>query len=234
MVPLSPGGGEPAATSAAEASGGTRGTVFLAHRARAARGGCPGLVMFLLALALAACGPKPDNSRVSLPTPVQSTTIGSSDVIVVEIVGEKDLPREYQVASDGTVDLPYIHRVEVAGLEPQQVQEVIRQRLIAERVLTDPSVVVRVSAYNSKRVTVLGEVQDSGSFPFEPGLTLVQAISLAGGLNAIADADRIKLTRKTVDGSITVVISVRAIMDGRSPDIPLQSGDQIYVENRAF
>ncbi len=234
MVPLSREGSPAGAVTVARASEVTRATVRPARRARAARGGRPGLGTFLLALTLTACGPKPDNSRVSLPTPVQSTTIGRSDVIVVEIVGEKDLPREYQVASDGTVDLPYIHRVEVAGLEPQQVQEVIRRRLIAERVLTDPSVVVRVSAYNSKRVTVLGEVQDSGSFPFEPGLTLVQAISLAGGLNAIADADRIKLTRKTDDGSITVVISVRAIMDGRSPDIPLQSGDQIYVENRAF
>lgn len=193
-----------------------------------------GLGWLALVLGLAACGPKPDNSQVNLPAPVQSTTIGSSDVIVVEIVGEKDLPREYQVASDGTVDLPYIHRVKVAGLEPQQVQEVVRRRLIEEQVLTDPSVVVRVSAYNSKRVTVLGEVQDSGSLPFEPGLTLVQAISLAGGLNAIADADRIKLTRKTADGSMTVVVSVRAIMDGRSPDIPLQAGDQLYVEDRTF
>ncbi len=207
--------------------------VPMRHQGQRGRG-ARGLGTLAIVVGLLACGPKPDNSQVKLPAPVQSTTIGSSDVIVVEIVGEKDLPREYQVASDGTVDLPYIHRVEVAGLEPQQVQEVVRRRLITERVLTDPSVVVRVSAYNSKRVTVLGEVQDSGSFPFEPGLTLVQAVSLAGGLNAIADADRIKLTRKTADGSMTVVVSVRAIMDGRSPDIPLQAGDQIYVEDRAF
>ncbi|MBN2195615.1 MAG: polysaccharide export protein [Polyangiaceae bacterium] len=171
---------------------------------------------------------------MKLALPVESNTLGPGDVLVVEIVGEKDLPTEYQVASDGTIDLPYVHRLKVEGLEPQRVQEVYRGRLIEKKVFTDPSIVVRVTAYNSKRVTVLGQVQEPGSFPLEPGITLVQAISLAGGLNSIADTDRVKLTRKTSDGAMTVVLSIRAIMDGRSPDIPLQAGDQIFVEDRVF
>jgi polysaccharide biosynthesis/export protein VpsN len=96
-------------------------------------------------------------------------------------------------------------------------------------------VVVSIKEYATKRVTVLGQVSKPGSFALTPGLTLIQAISLAGGLNAIANSDRVNLTRKNKNGSArTVVLSVEAITDGRSPDIPLQGGDQIYVHDRVF
>jgi polysaccharide biosynthesis/export protein VpsN len=83
-------------------------------------------------------------------------------------------------------------------------------------------------------VTVLGQVSKPGSFPLTPGLSLIQAISLAGGFNSIANKDRVNLTRKSKKGTQTVVLSVDAITDGRSPDVPLQAGDQIYVHERIF
>jgi polysaccharide export outer membrane protein len=150
----------------------------------------------------------------------------------MEIVGEKDLPQDYQVASDGTVDFPYIHRVHVEGLEPEEIVALLRKRLGEEKYLNDPSIVLRVSQYNSKRITVLGQVQKPGSLPFTQGLSLIQA--MAGGFNAIAKSDHVNLTRKTKSGTETVVLSVDAIIDGRSPDIPLQTGDQIYVHERVF
>jgi protein involved in polysaccharide export with SLBB domain len=190
---------------------------------------------FVLALWLAlGCGPKVDNSRIKLPDPVESTTLGPGDVFTLDMVGEKDLPRDYQVASDGTVDFPYVHRMKVQGLEPQQVARTVRERLIAQRILIDPSIIVSVKEYNSKRVTVLGQVQRPGSFPLTTGMTLVQAISNAGGLNAIANGERVNLTRKDKQGATTVVLSFDSITDGRSPDIPLQAGDQIYVHERVF
>jgi polysaccharide export outer membrane protein len=187
--------------------------------------------IFLLVLG---CGPKVDNSRVKLPDPVESTTLGPGDVFTLDMVGEQDLPRDFQVASDGSVDFPYVHRLKVQGLEPQEVARVVRERLIAQRILIDPSVIVSVKEYNSKRVTVLGQVQKPGSFPLTPGMTLVQAISNAGGLNAIGNGDRINLTRKDKQGATTVVLSFDSITDGQSPDIPLQAGDQIYVRERVF
>ena len=193
-----------------------------------------GLAVVLALFALVACGPRPDNSRVKLPPPVQHTTLGPGDVFRLQIVGEKDLPEEYQVASDGTVDLPYVERVEVEGLEPQQVARLLRSKLIDGKILTDPSVVVSVKEYNSKRVTVLGQVQKPGSFPLTPGLTLIQAVSLAGGFNSIANTDAVNLTRTSKTGSTSVVLSVGAINDGRSPDIPLQAGDRIFVRERVF
>jgi protein involved in polysaccharide export with SLBB domain len=180
------------------------------------------------------CGPRVDNSRVKLPTPVESTTLGPGDLFTLEVVGEKDLPKEFQVASDGTVDFPYVHRIEVQGLEPQEIARTVRERLIEKRILTDPSVIVSVKEYNSKRVTVLGEVRKPGSFPLRTGMTLVQAISDAGGLSAIANGDRVNLTRKDKGAGTTVVISFDSITSGKSPDIPLQAGDQIFVNERVF
>jgi polysaccharide export outer membrane protein len=65
-------------------------------------------------------------------------------------------------------------------------------------------------------------------------MTLIQAVSQAGGLTSIANKDRVNLTRRSKTGSKTVVISVDAITEGRSRDIPLQAGDQIYIHERVF
>jgi len=180
------------------------------------------------------CGGSNDNLHLNLPAPTEKSTVGPGDVFVMEVVGEKDLPREYQVASDGAVELPYLHTVPVAGLEPQEVARLIRKLLIEKGILSDPSVVVQVKEYNSRRVTVLGQVSKPGTFPYTPALTLIQAISQAGGLTSIANLDRVNLTRRIGAGSRTVVISIGSIMEGRSADIPLQSGDRIFVHERLF
>jgi len=112
--------------------------------------------------------------------------------------------------------------------------ELVRSRLVADRVLRDPSVSFEVREYNSKRVNVLGQVQKPGSFPLVPGFTLVQAISQAGGFNSIAARSRITLTRSSAGKSVTVVLSVDAITDGSMPDIPLQAGDTLFVNERVF
>jgi len=189
---------------------------------------------FVLFLFVWGCASRVDNARVVLPPPVESSTIGPDDVFRMQIVGERELPEEYQVSSDGSVDIPYIHRIQAAGLEPQELAKLIRDKLIADQILKDPSVIVTIKEYRSKKITVLGQVQKPGSFPFATGLTLLQAISQSGGFTSIAKTDRVNLTRKTRSGSKTVVLSVDEITDGRSPDIPLQAGDAIYVSERVF
>ena len=77
-------------------------------------------------------------------------------------------------------------------------------------------------------------MQKPGSFPLTPGFTLIQAISQAGGFNSIANRDRVNLTRKNGKQARTIVLSVDAITDGSLPDIPLQSGDTIFVTERVF
>lgn len=191
------------------------------------------IVAALTIFVLAGCAGRP-KTRVNLPPPIESTSLGVGDAFTLMIVGEDKLPKEFRIAPDGTVDLPYIHRVQVSGLEPQQLAELVRKKLVEGDVLRDPSVSVDVKEYNSKRVVVLGQVQKPGSFPLTPGFTLIQAISVAGGFNPIANRDRVNLTRRTGSQLRTVILSVDAITDGSLPDIPLQSGDTIFVGERIF
>jgi protein involved in polysaccharide export with SLBB domain len=170
-----------------------------------------------------------------LPAPSEKTVVGPGDIFSMQIVTEKDLPAEYQVASDGTVDLPYVQTIQVAGLEPQEIARVVRQKLIDDKILTNPIVVVQVKEYHSRTVILLGQLAKPGSFTLTPGLTLMQAISMAGGLNQIANDDNVTLTRKlNAKETKTVTISVDAITEGKAPDVPLQAGDRIYVHERLF
>jgi protein involved in polysaccharide export with SLBB domain len=181
-----------------------------------------------------ACGSGASVRGPSLPPPTERNVIGPGDIFTMQIVGEKDLPSEYQVASDGTVDLPYLHTVKVADLEAQEVARLIRDKLVEAKILADPSVVVQVRQFASRQVTMLGQVAKPGSVPLVPGMTLIQAISQAGGLSAVANSDHVNVTRKTATGNQTIVVSVGDIIDGKAPDIPLQAGDQIYVHERIF
>lgn len=184
-------------------------------------------------LLIVGCGTRAQTAP--LPPPSSSTIIGVGDVFEMRIVREDNLPTSFTVAPDGTVDLPYIKRVHVAGLEPQKVAEIVRQQLIEQDYLTDPIVSVSVKEYNSKRVEVLGEVARPGSLRFEPGMTLLRAVSLVGGFNPMAAKDTVTVRRK-VDGGDTkaVTVSVQDIIDNVTPDIPLQAGDSINVPQRIF
>jgi polysaccharide export outer membrane protein len=156
-------------------------------------------------------------------------------VFEVSVLGEKDLPKEYRVQPDGSIGFPYIDRIEVAGLEPQQIEELIKKQLVEKKILVDPQVTLVVKQYNSKKVSVIGSVQKPGSLPWTEGMKLVEAISLAGGFTQLADANHVFLTR-TVSASktVTAVVSVDDISEGKAADIPLQAGDTIKVETRVF
>ncbi len=152
----------------------------------------------------------------------------------LHVVGEDKLPVLFTVARDGTADIPYIQRLRVVGLEPQQVAELVRQRLVEEQILLRPSVSVSVKEYNSKRVVVMGEVQRPGSLALEPSMTLLRAISMAGGFTGMADRGKVVLRRKVGDSVRVVRVSVDDIVSNAIPDVPLQTGDSVHVEQRVF
>jgi protein involved in polysaccharide export with SLBB domain len=170
-----------------------------------------------------------------LPPPTPSTTVGPGDVFEVSVLGEKDLPKEYRVQPDGTVDFPYLDRLTVGGLEPQQIEDLIKSQFVAKKILVDPQVTLVVKQYNSKKVSVIGSVQKPGSLPWTEGMKLVDAISLAGGFTSIADADHVRLTRIVGPSkTVTATVSVDDITDGKLPDVPLQAGDTVKVDQRVF
>jgi polysaccharide export outer membrane protein len=170
-----------------------------------------------------------------LPPPSQSTTIGPSDLFEVSVLGEKDLPKEFRVQPDGTIDFPYVDRLTVAGLEPQQIEELIKKALEDKKILVNPQVTLVVRQYNSKKVSVVGAVQKPGSLPWSEGMGIVEAISLAGGLTSLSAGDRVLITRVTGPGkSVTARVSVDDITDGKVPDVLLQAGDTVKVDQRVF
>lgn len=178
------------------------------------------------------CAPPP--KPFNLPPPVEVTSLGVGDVFEIRVVGEEKLPVAYTVAPDGTIDFPYIKRIKVTGLEPQEVQELVRTKLIEKQILNDPNVTVNIKDYNSKRIEVIGEVQHPGSFPMASGMTLLRAISIAGGFNAMAKRTQVTIRRRSKDGTRAATVSVEDIIENRIPDPLLQAGDSVNVPQKVF
>ncbi|MFO0663099.1 MAG: polysaccharide biosynthesis/export family protein [Polyangiaceae bacterium] len=188
-----------------------------------------------LSLSVSACGgvcpPPPKN----LPAPTFTTSLGVGDVFEVLVVGEEKLPKEYRVAPDGTIDFPYIKRLQVNGLDPQEVQARIRLALQEGKILSDPQVSVFVKQYNSKKVNMLGQVMKPGPLPYVDGMKLVDAISQVGGFTALADTREVVIIRTIGPGkTVTAVVCVEAITDGKQPDILLQAGDIVKISQRVI
>lgn len=187
----------------------------------------------LALLALACSG----GTRVTPRSPgdsVADTTLGVGDSFDVRVYGEEELSGKYQVAGDGMIDFPFIGRVEVVGKEPTVVAADIQQRLKDGGYLTNPQVSVLVTDYSSKQVSVMGAVAKPGVFPLTNGLTVVHALSLAGGLTSIASGNGVIVSRR-VQGTIQRYrVPVDDVTEGRANDFPLQAGDIVYVPQRVF
>lgn len=199
------------------------------------------LLRYLLSIALVAslgvaagCAKRQAHAP-NLPPPTPSTTVGPGDVFSILIVGEKDLPQEFRVQPDGTIDFPYLDRLTVAGLEPQGIEELIKKDLIEKKILVSPQVTLVVKQYNSKKISIIGAVARPGSIAWSEGMKLIDAISQSGGLTPIADGDHVRITRTVGSNrTVTATVSVDDIADGKLSDIPLQAGDTIKIDQRFF
>jgi protein involved in polysaccharide export with SLBB domain len=190
-------------------------------------------VVLLLTLVACSTGAPPPRN---LPPAQPSTTLGPSDLFEVTVVGEKDLPKEYRIQPDCSIDFPYIDRVtDVCGLEPQQLVDKLKATLKEKGILTNPQVTLVVKQYASKKVSVIGQVNKPGSVPWTDGMRLFEVISQSGGFTSIADSKNVVLVRHTGNGkTVTVTVNVESIGDGTQQDIPVQAGDTIKVDSRVF
>lgn len=169
----------------------------------------------------------------NLPRSSASTAVGPDDLFEVNVVGEKDLSHEYQVHPDGTID--FEHGVKVAGLEPQEIAQTLKKRLVEDRILADPQVSIIIKQYNSRKVLVIGSVGKPDSIAWSPGMTLVAAISLAGWFTPMADKGHVTIIRRVAQGkTVQAVVSVDAIVRHAQEDVPLQPGDTINVSQNVF
>ncbi len=188
------------------------------------------LMSLLVAVLLVICGCfEPDHSLIPPAQPVEVTSgLTAGDVFEVRVFGQEHLGGTFQVQEDGTIVVPLLGPVDVDGKTKTEVGQLLEKRFGAGY-LRDPHVTVIMTTRENLEVSVLGQVQRPGTFPYIEKLTLVQAISEAGGLNELAHSRKVKLTRKGPTGTGTYDVSVRAITEGRAADILLQPGDIIFV-----
>lgn len=169
-------------------------------------------------------------------TPESDYKIGSEDQIEVSVYQQPDLDRRLRISQNGTISLPLIGTIKIGGLSISEAEALIVDRL-KEFVIT-PQVTLFIKEYNAKKVFILGEVIRPGSYdlPPESPLTVVEAISLAGGTTAIAAPDRTKIIR-TVEGKNQVfLVEVSAITKRgeKDKDLPLRPRDVVYVPQSFF
>ncbi len=207
-------------------------------RAASGRPACGGrgtlFLLALFALVLMACGgPSGNTSIKNLPPAVTSTTVGPGDTLEIT-VHEETFPKEYKIQGDGTITFPYVGKLDVAGLEPNQIIDLIRTKLAEVKVRYNAIVSVIPRSYASKKIAILGQVQKPGIFPWNEGIKLLDGIGLAGGFNSIADQSHVTLRRENGKGkTVTVIVNVEAISNGQE-DIVLQPGDSVKVDARVF
>ena len=195
------------------------------------------LLAFLLstlALGASACSKRGVQATEVPPPATDDTTLGAGDVFTVRVYGEEELSGSHQVAPDGTIDFPLLGSIQVSGMEPPAVANELEHQLKLRNLLRDPHVSVYVEQYASKRISVVGAVADPGTFPLEPGMTVVQAISMAGGFSSLADRDGTVVTRRVGDETIRYRVPVAKVTSGQAKDIEVAAGDIIFVPERLF
>jgi len=168
------------------------------------------------------------------PPPGRSdTTLGVGDVFSVQVFGEKDLSNKFQVSAKGTIDYPLVGSVKVVGLTPPQIAALLRKGL-ANGYVKDPSVSVFVDSYNSKKISVFGQVSKPGTFNYVDNMSIIEAITLAGGFTPIASKNKITVTRVTNGKSRRLTVPVEDIGEGRASNYLLRPGDIVFVPERIF
>jgi polysaccharide export outer membrane protein len=146
---------------------------------------------------------------------------------------EPDLATQARITKSGSIVLPLLGEVKVAGISLHEAEYKI-ERLYYERdFLQSPQVSLRILQYSPRQVQVLGMVNVPGPVPFpeEEDMTLSEALSMAGGINRIGNARKIRLTRSFPGGGrATARYNLNAILgDPQVEDIQLKPGDIIYV-----
>ena len=165
---------------------------------------------------------------ISASASLDATILSPSDVFEVRVYNEDKLTGVFRVSPEGTIDFPLVGIVQVAGLTPRALEQVIQTRL-ADGYIRRPHVTVYVREYNSKKIFVLGEVEKPGTFAFQERMNIVQAITMAGGFKDSALRDETVVTRIIQGAERRFAVPVSAISDGLARNFPLFPGDIVFV-----
>lgn len=155
--------------------------------------------------------------------------IGPGDSLDINVWKEPDFSRVVVVRPDGKITLPLIGDVMASGVTADRLQGTL-EKLLKEYVEI-PRVSVSVTAAHNMKVYLLGNVNTPGEIEVVKPITVLEAISIAGGLNEWAKQSDLRLMRKINGQFKTYSINYKAIIDGKDPsqNIVLKPGDTIYV-----
>ncbi len=175
-----------------------------------------------LLAALASCAP----GRNLAPLPPASDAsflLGPGDQVRVITFGEQTLTGEFRISDGGTIAIPLLGPVQANGLTTRQLEVKIASELKSKSLFRDPSVSVEVIAY--RPIFVLGEVNKPGQYPYQPGMTLLTAVAIAGGFTYRAWEDYASVVRSTGSAAIEGRVNRQTL---------LQPGDAVTVFERTF
>jgi polysaccharide export outer membrane protein len=150
--------------------------------------------------------------------------LGPGDQVRILTFGEEQLTGEFRVNARGDIALPLVGNVHAAGLTPDQLEDATKELLTRSKLYKSPSVTVEVINY--RPVFVLGEVTHPGQYPYQPGMTVLTAVAVAGGFTYRAVENMFSILRTTSNGTA---------VEGRAERQALvQPGDVITVYERRF
>lgn len=179
-------------------------------------------LILCLCLFAAACAPGRD--LPDLPPPASSAyRLGPGDAVRLITFGEDTLTGEFRVSDSGTIALPLLGSVSAAGLSPDALAAKVADGLQRGNFLRSPSVSAEIVKY--RPIFVLGEVSKPGQYPYQPGMTVVTAVAVAGGFTYRAVNDYASVVR-TLDGTAVEGKATRQSF--------VQPGDVITVFERRF
>lgn len=188
-------------------------------------------LMAVVTHAQTAAGPKQNNGRVGdtsqLSAPNSTTyVIGAEDNLHVAVWKEPDLTATLPVRPDGKISMPLLNDVQAAGLTPMQLADSITEKL--KKYVTDPRVTVVVTAMNSQRIYVLGEVLHTGAMALTPNMTVLQALATAG-FTQFANTKGIYVLRQSNGKQEKIPVNYKQLIKGNAPNVVLNPGDTIVV-----
>ena len=192
-------------------------------------------ILLFAAITLAAQTQHPistDPGGANLP----AQKIGPNDLLNISVYDAPELTRTVRVGADGLIRLPMLKRqIKAEGLMPAELESAIAEAVTAEQLLVDPFVTVTVAEYNSYPISVAGAVKQPLTFQANGPVTLLEAITRAGGLSPEAGPEILVSRPKTASDSggpsLLQRIPVRGLIDAADPalNILLKGGEEVRV-----
>jgi polysaccharide export outer membrane protein len=156
-------------------------------------------------------------------------SIAPEDVLTIDVWKEPEISRTVPVRRDGKISLPLLNDLQAAGLTPTQLSLEIVEKLRAT--IVHPQVTVIVAQTSSLRIYILGQVTRGGAYPLVPDMTVMQALSIAGGFTPYANVKKIQVMRKENGAEKIFAVNYKEVISGRKTEqnLHLKAGDTIVV-----